>query len=183
MLGVVVFGGIYSPQPQISRWGRLLAMDAPDSPVRHRTCTVGCPVRRHVTQPLGFGSSRPLASLSSCGTGQSGATPDRSCSLSGAPLTLRLWLCAHCSSLFICYQLLQSTVARASRYSAGTPDSPVAHQTVRWIIAERACGNPRVAGSTLYGPGAPDTVRWHTGQSDAPDQSTLGFFCSFEFDP
>jgi hypothetical protein len=31
-----------------------------------------------------------LEALSSCGTGQSGATPDKSCSLSGAPLTLRL---------------------------------------------------------------------------------------------
>jgi hypothetical protein len=33
-----------------------------------------------------------------------------------------------------------------------------------------------VASSSLYGPGAPDTVRWHTGQSGAPDKSTLGFF-------
>jgi hypothetical protein len=34
MLGVVVVGGIYSPQPPHSRWGWLLLMDAPDSPVR-----------------------------------------------------------------------------------------------------------------------------------------------------
>jgi hypothetical protein len=32
-------------------------MGAPDSPVRHRTGTVGYPVRRQVTQPLGFWSS------------------------------------------------------------------------------------------------------------------------------
>jgi hypothetical protein len=51
-------------------------MGAPDSPVRHRTGTIPCPVRRHVTQPLGFGAGRPLEALSSCGTGQSGATPD-----------------------------------------------------------------------------------------------------------
>jgi hypothetical protein len=82
-------GGIYFPQPPTSRWGLLLSMGAPDSPVR-----------RHVTQPLGYCSSRPLEALSSSGTGQSGAPPDRSCSLSGAPLTLRLRLCAHCSSLF-----------------------------------------------------------------------------------
>jgi hypothetical protein len=31
----------------------------------------------------------------------------------------------------------------------------------------------------LYGPGAPDTVRWHTGQSGAPDQGHLGFFAPF----
>jgi hypothetical protein len=72
-------GGIYSPQPLGSRWPRLLAMGAPDSPVRHRTDTVCCPVRRHVSQPLGFGASRTLETLSSCGTRQS-----------GAPLTLML---------------------------------------------------------------------------------------------
>jgi hypothetical protein len=54
-------------------------MGAPDSPVRHRTCTVPCPVLRHVTQPLGFRAGRPLEALSSCGTGQSGA-PLTSCS-------------------------------------------------------------------------------------------------------
>jgi hypothetical protein len=48
-------------------------MGAPDSPVRHQTGNVPCPVRRHVTQPLGFRASRPLEALSSCGTGQSGA--------------------------------------------------------------------------------------------------------------
>jgi hypothetical protein len=85
-----VVGGIYSPQPPSVRWGRLLSMGAPNSSVRHRTGTVDFPVRRHVTQPLGFENSQPLASLSSCGTGQSGATPDRSYSLSGEPLTLQL---------------------------------------------------------------------------------------------
>jgi hypothetical protein len=51
-------------------------MGALDSPVRHQTGTVLCPVRHHVTQSLGFGASRPLEALSSCDTGQSGATPD-----------------------------------------------------------------------------------------------------------
>jgi hypothetical protein len=51
-------------------------MGALDSPVRHRTGTVPCPVRCHVTQPLGFGAGRPLEALSSCGTEQFGATPD-----------------------------------------------------------------------------------------------------------
>jgi hypothetical protein len=74
-------------------------MGAPDSPVRHWTGNVGCPVRRHVTQLLVFGSSRPLAPLSSYGTGQSGATPVRSCSLSGAPLTSALTSAAHYSAL------------------------------------------------------------------------------------
>jgi hypothetical protein len=34
---MVVVGGIYSPNHQNSRWGGLLSMGAPDSPVRHRT--------------------------------------------------------------------------------------------------------------------------------------------------
>jgi hypothetical protein len=69
-------GGIYSPQPLGSRWPRLLAMGSPDSTVRHRTGTVRCPVRCHVSQSLGFGAGRPLETLSSCGIGQSDATPD-----------------------------------------------------------------------------------------------------------
>jgi hypothetical protein len=89
-------------------------MGAPDSPRSHRTGTVHCPVRRHVTQPLGFGAGRPLEALSSCDTRQS-----------GAPLTC----CSDfCGALFIC----QSRPLRAdSRCSAGSPDNPMAHRTVR----------------------------------------------------
>jgi hypothetical protein len=64
-LEVAGWGGIYSHQPNCSRWRRLLAMVTPDSPVR-----------RHVILPLGLGAGRPLEVLSSCGTKQSGATPD-----------------------------------------------------------------------------------------------------------
>jgi hypothetical protein len=45
----------------------------------HRTvwCATGqCPVHRHVTLSLGLEAGRPLEALSSCGTGQSGATLD-----------------------------------------------------------------------------------------------------------
>jgi hypothetical protein len=137
-------------------------MGALDSPVSHRTGTVHCLVHRHVTQPLGFWSSRPLAPLSSCGTGQSGATPDTvQCASDSAALTLR--------ALFLCQWLLQSTVARVSRCSAGTPDSLVNYSGVRLPKPESGWFNPIWA--------------WCTGQSGAPDQSTLGFLCSFELDP
>jgi hypothetical protein len=43
-LEVLVVGGIYSPNHQSGRWGRLLSYGAPD--------TVRC--ASHVTQPLGF---------------------------------------------------------------------------------------------------------------------------------
>jgi hypothetical protein len=49
---------------------------------------------------------------------------------------------AHCSlSLFICRRPL----ARSSRCSAGTLDSPVPHRTVRWIIAEWLPKFPKLA--------------------------------------
>jgi hypothetical protein len=64
-------------------------------------------------------------------TGQSGGAPDRSCSLSGAPSGA----CsdsARAVALFTIYcRLLQTTVGAVSRCSAGTPDSPVLHRTVR----------------------------------------------------
>jgi hypothetical protein len=91
--------------------------------------TVRC--ASHVTQPLGFGRCRPLEALSSSGTGQPGAAPDMNCLLSGAPLTGGSALSrtvAHCSLIL---QLLRATVVQSSRCSAGAPDSPVAHRTVR----------------------------------------------------
>jgi hypothetical protein len=50
--------------------------------------------------------------------------------------------------------------------SGATPDSPVNYSGVA----------PRIPEGELFGvrvPGAPDTIRWHTGQSSAPDQGTL----------
>jgi hypothetical protein len=72
LLEVAGWGGIYSHQPNCSRWRRLLAMGAPDSLARHQTVSGG----HHVTLLLGLGASRPLEALSSCGTGQSGAISD-----------------------------------------------------------------------------------------------------------
>jgi hypothetical protein len=72
-----------------------------------------------------------VGALTTWGTRQSGAAPDKHCSLSGAPsgaaLTLRE-LSAHCSA-FVGVRWSRSL--RWSRCSAGTPDSPVTHQTVR----------------------------------------------------
>jgi hypothetical protein len=146
-----VIGGIYSPQPPSSCWGKLLAVDAPDSPVRHRTDPVHCPMHRHVTQSLGSGARSTVG----------GFVLLRHRTLSGAPLTLH--------ALFLCQRLLQLTVARVSRCSAGTPDSLVNYSGERLPKPESGWLNPVRA--------------WCTGQSGAPDQSTLGFFCSFKLDP
>jgi hypothetical protein len=110
---------------------------APDSPVRHRTGVVHCPVH----------------------------------------LWRLLWL------LRALFTLLQTTVALDSCYPTGTPDSLVAHRMVRWIIAERRWENPKVKSSYCTAPGAPDTVRWHTGQSGVPDQSSLQFLLLLSFEP
>jgi hypothetical protein len=84
-------GGIYSPQAPTSRWGRLLSMGAPDSPVR-----------RYVTQPLGFRRYRALEALSSCSTGH---------------VMFNVWCASDfcsdfCRALFALSALLQSTVER-----------------------------------------------------------------------
>jgi hypothetical protein len=100
----------------------------------HRTvrcATVHCPVRQPCHPTVRVLTISTVGALISWGTGQSGAAPDRSCSLSSAPsgaaLTLRE-LSAHCSR---CRRPLESTVALPSRCFAGTLDSPVAHRTVR----------------------------------------------------
>jgi hypothetical protein len=110
-------------------------------------------------------------------TGQSGGSPDSRYSLSGAPSSAALTSArtsAHCSLLmFRCRRPL----ALCSRYSAGTPDSPVNYSGVA----------PRILEGGKFGvgfPSAPDTVRWHTGQSDAPDQGCLWVvFCSLCLNP
>jgi hypothetical protein len=90
-----------------------------------------------------------VGALTYWGTGQSGATPDSHCLLSGAPfgaaLTLRE-LSAHCSR---CRRPLESTIALLSRCSAGTPDSPVNYSGV-------ALQKPEGEEFNLYGP-------WGTG--------------------
>jgi hypothetical protein len=139
--------GIYSPQPLPSRWLSLLAMGTPDShwrPVAHRTVTVHYPVRATSARPLGFGASRPLEPLSFCSTRQSGD----------------LWLLRYdfCRDTVHRSKLCSRPLALVSRCSATSSDSLVAHRTVRWIIAERACEFPRVACLSVYGPGASDSV-------------------------
>jgi hypothetical protein len=66
------WGVFIAPNHQFNRWGRLLSMGAPDSPVPHRTCTVHCPVHLlaaaltlrelfvHCSTFVGVRCSRPL---------------------------------------------------------------------------------------------------------------------------
>jgi hypothetical protein len=161
--------GIYSPNHQSGRWGWLLSYGVPNSLVRHRTLS-GAPA----TSPNYWGST--VGALASGATGQSGGALDRSCSLSGAPSGAALTSTrarAHCLlSLFICRRPL----ARSSRYSAGTPDSPVNYSGAA----------PRILEAGKFGlnlPGAPNSVRWCTGQSGAPDQGCLRYTLLLCFEP
>jgi hypothetical protein len=115
----------------------------------HRTvwCATGhCPVRqpRHPTVRV-----RPLELLTS-------GPPDSHYSLSGAPSGATLTSAragAHCSLLL--YRC-RRPLALCSRYSAGAPDSPVNYSGAA----------PRIPEGGKFGvgfPGAPNTVRWHTG--------------------
>jgi hypothetical protein len=141
---------------QGSRWGDYCRWS-------HRTGPVHYSVRCHVTQPLGFGVRSTVGALSPCGTGQS-----------GAPLTF----CSDfCRALFTYCSTLQSRPLRELAFD------PLAHRTVRWIIAECAFDFPRVAGSSC-------TVLMHrTLSGGTPDsrcailQHTQVLFAPFELGP
>jgi hypothetical protein len=60
--------------------------------------------------------------------------------------------------------------------SSGASDSPVNYSGAPLRI-------PEGLEFSLEFPGAPDTVRWHTGQSGAPDQGAFGYPCSLWLNP
>jgi hypothetical protein len=113
----VVVGGIYSPNHQNGHSGSLLSKGALDSPVR-QPC--------HPTVRV-----RPLELLT-CGP------PDSSVVHRTGPVhcpvrhLVPALTSAHAVALFTVHcRLLQTTADTVSRCSAGTPDSPVLHRTVR----------------------------------------------------
>jgi hypothetical protein len=57
-----------------------------------------------------------------------------------------------------------------SLFIHGAPDSPVNFSATTLRL-------PEGEEFSLESPGTPDTVRWHTGQSGAPDQGAFG--CPF----
>jgi hypothetical protein len=92
-----------------------------------------------------------------------------------------IWLCsdsgAHCSAF---NAFCRRPLARSSRCTAGTPDSPVRHRTLFGATPDSPVNYSgavsRIPEGEQFGVGvlgAPDTFRWHTGQSGAPDQGTL----------
>jgi hypothetical protein len=87
---------------------------------------------------------------------------------------------AHCSAFII---LCRRPLARSSRCSAGTLDSPVLHRTVWWIIAERPPKFLKLASSESI------SLVHRTLSGDTPDspvrqtKAAFGTFCSFVLNP
>jgi hypothetical protein len=136
---------------------------APDSPVRHRTLS-GAPATSPNRWIQTIGASVFWA------TGQSGGAPDRHCSVSGAPSASALTLARTVA------HLLPSADDRWREVAVAL----LTHRTVRCVTGHCPVNYsgepPRIPEGEQFGvgvPGAPDTVRWHTGQSGAPDQGTL----------
>jgi hypothetical protein len=73
-------------------------------------------------------------------------------------------------------RLLQTIVGAVSHCSAGTPDSPVLHQTVRWIIAEWLPENPKLASLELI------SLVHRTVRCARPGQPSV-FFAPFYLNP
>jgi hypothetical protein len=92
----------------------------------------------------------------------SGDSPDSPVNFSGADS--RSWRVQSCSPLG--HQTL----------SGGTPDSPVNYSGASLRI-------PEGVEFSLEFPGAPDTVRWHTGQSGALDQGAFRLSLALLFEP
>jgi hypothetical protein len=94
----------------------------------HRTvrCATGhCPLRQPCHPTVRVLTVSTVGALTSWCTRQSGAAPDRHCSLSGAPSGADFTLCelsAHCSR---CRRPLESIVVLRSHCSTGKPVSPV----------------------------------------------------------
>ena len=75
----MIWNVAWTPTPEVAGWVVFIATKqnmAVGEALLAMGATGQCPVCRHFILPLGLGASRPLEVLSSCGTGQSGATPD-----------------------------------------------------------------------------------------------------------
>jgi hypothetical protein len=183
-LNVGVVGVFIAPTTKLDRWWRLLSTGAPDSPVRHRTVSGAL-----ATSP---GRWVPTVEALTCGPAWlSGGAPDSPYRLSGVPPACALFLCARWHAFNALQSTVACEVAVAplshrtvrcapdssvnysradSRswrvqscsplghrtLSGGAPDSPVNYSEAPLKI-------PEGEGLGVEFPGAPDTVRWHTG--------------------
>jgi hypothetical protein len=146
MLGCLLYvprGPFYSPKAARSRWRPTRKAILAFCRVAHRTVTVDCPV------PISFlfWRRRPLQICDSWRTGHCPVHTGQS----GASCRPLAWATRR-------PRIARPTVAQST---VGSPDSPVPHRTVRWIIVVRRWIFPRVACS-------PEFSLAHRTLSDAP---------------
>jgi hypothetical protein len=180
-------GVFIAPTTKLAVWWGCLSHGAPDSPVRQP---------RHQGRWVSV-----VGALSSGPAWMSGGTPDMYCRVSGVPAracltSARLWRALNAPAGDRWREVAVAPLAH--RTVRCTPDSPVnysgansrswrvpetpflgAPDTVRCTpdspvnYSEAPLDFPEGEEFSVKSPGAPDTVRWHTGQSGAPDQGTL----------
>jgi hypothetical protein len=159
----------------------------------HRTCPVRQPRHQGRWVPTGGALSGPAW--------MSGGTPDMYCRMSGVPARVcltsaRFWRALNAPAGDRWRRIVVAPLAH--RTVRCTPDSPVNYSGANsrdWRVPEPLfLGAPDTVRCTpdspvnysvapldfpegeefsMKSPGALDTVRWHTGQSGAPDQGTL----------
>jgi hypothetical protein len=134
----------------------LLSGGAPDSPVCHRTVTVDGPVRI----PFLFWRRRPLQIRGSWRTGHCPVHTGQS----GAPGRSLTQATRH-------PRIARPTVVLAA---VGSPESPLNYSHTSPIFPESGL-------FTGGWPGAPNTVRCTTGQSDVPNQAGLWLYSAKSF--
>jgi hypothetical protein len=151
----------------------------------------------------------PTVGALTCGPAWlSGGAPDRPCMLSGVPLARALLLCMRRRAFNALQSTVAREVAvvpLSHRTVRCAPDSPVNYSGAdsrSWRVQSFSpLGHRTLSGGApdspvnyseaplkipegeeldVEFPGATDTVRWHTGQSGAPDQGAFRVvFCSF----
>jgi hypothetical protein len=162
-------GGIYSPNHQTNYWGGCLSMGSGAPPD-----TVRC--ASHVTQPLGFWRFWPLE-LWHLGAPDSPVPHRTSTVHCPVHLLALLWLYANCPRMFTFEGDHWSRPLRSPAIA------PLAHRTIRWIIAERLSRNPKVK-SLSRSPLVHRTLSGGTPNSPVRLTRVLfGFFCSFILNP
>ena len=102
-------------------------------------------------------------------TGQSGGAPDRSCSLSGAPSGACSDSARAVGTVYCSLFTFAVNRWRCSRYSAWHTGQSIATLDSLVNYSGEQFQKPEGDKFGVILPGAPDTVRWHTGQSGAPD--------------
>jgi hypothetical protein len=127
-----------------------------------------CHMAHRATSASRWGST--VGALTCGASGLSGGAPDRSCRLSSAPTARPLSSTRTGAHLMRCSRPLRAN----SRCSTGTPDSPVNYRGAPSDF-------PEGGEFSVECPGAPDTVRWHTGhcpvrQTRVPFGMSLALF-------